>query len=273
MKNTCEIADKISKINNQNQIEYGKEMLTIVAPDANDFIIKMKSISDESLSEAPCDFDKISQLPFCVWINKQAGFKQARKKMIDAKLINASLSTTQPITILSYSLRYAIEFVTANAICQLANNIHDLRNAVFVPIEWKKLAIELMPQLTVMSRNFELGSMEQLFLYLLNELQNSKGSIYNSGKPHDLQVRELLIKRIMQGFFCHFGVISPTDTFVADTTLNIVGVFFDEMKRNDAIKLAGLIRKNVAQETSFLQQKVMDLLLEQSRAIPSGRTD
>lgn len=271
----CQISPMISKIKNVDPIQYGKEMLSAISPFASDYINSLREkglipnqpimgpeYSEKSQEEVKALFIDMQSHPFFIWLNKQKELKKFKLKLVKRNIISADLNAVNAESLLSYNLQYAVEFVVANAICQCTANLSDLKHPTFVPLGWKRLPDKYFKEIVLMSRNFELDSEEQLFLKLLDKLQNSDGTVYNSGKPHDFQVRELLIKRVMQGLFFIFGVERLTNTFVADLSLAIAAIFFDEMKRADAISLSKKVRENVIKEAAFLRMTVSEILFQ-----------
>jgi ABC-type dipeptide/oligopeptide/nickel transport system ATPase subunit len=132
---------------------------------------------------------------------------------------------------------------------------------IVVPEKWKKLVTKLEKELTFMSRNFELEAEEQLFLCLVGRLKESNGSIFNSGKSHQAQLREFMIKRLVQAIFQLINGKKISSSKVVNIALDINGMFFDEMKKSDADKLAKNILNYVERSNHFMQQKVIDLIL------------
>ncbi|NDH08057.1 MAG: hypothetical protein EBY16_00265 [Gammaproteobacteria bacterium] len=261
---TCEIDDKISNLKKYDSLREGEELLKVVEPYARAYIAKLReynllptsptlteNYSNQSPQEVHKNITLTNKLPFFVWINRQAHFKEAKNRLVENKLISADLDSIQANSHFSYAIQQGIEFVVANAICHCVDNISHLKAVNFVPIERTRLMEKYEPELYQMSRNFELDIEEHLFVCLLNRLKKSSGNIYNSGRP---SIRELLTKRIMQGVFWSFSRQKLTATFVADLTNEIIGRFFTPIARNSAISIAGAIKNQVQVEIECSSQ-------------------
>ncbi len=131
------------------------------------------------------------------------------------------------------------------------------------PKSHKVLVHELNTELNLMSQSFKLEVEKHLFIYLINRLRASQGNIYNSGKTHNYQIREFMMKKICEQLFYVFGINQITNTLVADIALNITSLFFDEMSRPDAIALAKKIKSNVIESRKFLDTKIGELIFQQ----------
>lgn len=195
---------------------------------------------------------------FFIFLNDNPNFIIAKEILTKAKLITSHSDST-------FDSPYPniLEFVTANAImlCTTSDlnstNVIKKRNAI--------MDDALFERLTVMSRNFENESEEYLFLTLLNILKSSAGSIYNSGKRHELIIREVMSKKIVQQLFTIFKE-KISSTTATDITMNIVCSFFEEcMSRSDLISIATKIKENVQADRKIHEMTVGDYISSQSR--------
>ena len=258
---TCEISLKVSKINSGTETQYAEEMLDVLYPYATQYMVLWKksvviqtglieksNVSLCVLEEVKGCLKEIENLPFTTWLRKQPNFREVRSRLITNTMIDCNIETT---------LANLVEF--------LAPNAKTLSNTVFIPAEWKRLVDKKMKELILMSRNFELAAEEHLFLSLVEKLKNSNGNVLNSGKPHKWQLREVMTKRIIQGLYNKPELLNETKTFIADIALELVGMFFSSVnKRDEAIKMAEKISKNLHDEKKFIQKQVIELLREYS---------
>lgn len=260
MSNKNKIALAISKIKNIDHIKRGEEMLITARPYAQDYINSYKEICTtedtikkpttlEEYSKADQEIrEKVSPLPFFDWLNDQNGFLKITENFHNQ---------------IKMVLKARTAFKIADAICYCAGAIPVIPQAIVVPKKWKQFVHKDIEHLILMSRNFELQAEEDLFLLLVKKLQNSPGSVYNSGKRHEQQTRELFIKQIMRQLLPLPWIKNNTDTSIADLSMGIISIFFNEMSRSDAITLVKSVRENVEKETSFLQNTVQDLINNQ----------
>jgi len=242
--------------NKKDPIQYGEDLLKKVHKDARDYIEAWKKCC--SLSGTPNqDLSKIQQHPFYKWTNEQAGFRKAKMRLIERKLI----SSTKGCHTLRDIHAAVLEYILAITIHTIVPSIGYLSNVVFVPTENKRLVEKREEDIILMAQNFESETLRQLFLALFfKHLKNSKRNLYNSGKPHHYQARELLIKRLLQQILLFFYPNKITATLATDIALDISSIFFDPMSRSDAITVAGKIKSTIPKEVKLLECRVSELI-------------
>lgn len=121
--------------NKQDPIKYGKDLLKKIYKNAEGYIEAWKEC--RLLSGTPTqDLSKIQQHPFCKWVNEQAGFKEAKMRLIKRNLI----SNIKGCHILRDASDALLEYILAITIHTIVPSIDHLTNVVFVPIKSKKLA-------------------------------------------------------------------------------------------------------------------------------------
>lgn len=245
-KSDNEVQQKIVKsTKNLNSSDAALKTLEILGFYANDYLKEINSVGEKTKVLPPHG----SGAGFSEWLSQQAGFVEAKKKVIKKGLMSAN--QTDCIT---------LEFICANAIKLCSDNVMSIRQAIVPPKQWHGLAKKYKNELHYMSRTFESELEEHLFVYLINKLQSGqKKNIYNSSKKHSHIYREFLTKRIMQGVLSVFGR-NLTVVFVADIALLITGIFFDPMDRDDARKLVRLVKENVFSEQELLQKTIKEII-------------
>lgn len=271
----CQISLLLSKIRSTDT-QYAIEMLEILYPFATQYMELWKKCTalqvtltentdmpTHALDELNNNLQNIDNLPFTIWLRGQANFIELRNRLIANKIINQNVDDIPSQDIEARLSHYCIESLLANLIEHLAPNAKNLKHAVFIPVDWKRLVNKNMDKLILMSRNFELNAEEHLFLSLIEKLKNSKGNVFNSGKPHEWQLRELMTKRIVQSLLNKSDLANETKTFLADIALDLVGIFFESVsKRDDVIKMVEEIAQNLFDEKEFMQKRVIDLLYD-----------
>lgn len=271
----CQISLLLSKIRSADT-EYAIEMLEILLPFANQYMELWKecvalhralaehtNVALELLDKFNNNLQDIQNLPFTLWLRRQANFIEVKNRLIASKIMYQNIDDIPLKNVEAQLNYYCIESLLANLIEYLTPNARSLHQTVFIPVDWKRLINKNIGDLTLMSRNFELNAEEHLFLSLVAKLKNSKGSVFNSGKPHEWQLRELMTKRIIQSLLNQPCLAKETKTFHADIALDLVGIFFGAVgKRDDVIKIVEKIAQNLLDEKEFIQKQVLDLLNE-----------
>lgn len=196
---------------------------------------------------------------FYLWLCEQPNFCKAKARLIDAGSISANL---EMINLNKQSYQYLLAYICGLSICFLATDI-ELGDAIVVPVEWSRLVKKYEKQLILMSRNFELPAEAQLFLYLIRQLQKSKGNVLNSGARRETQAREFMTKQLMYSINQNFKGESLTANLLANMALDISGIFFDAMKQSDARDLAVSVIEASQRNQMFLEQKVIEVLSNQ----------
>jgi|688.fasta_scaffold316113_2 hypothetical protein len=270
MKQPNELSKKISKINNNDKMKYAEEVLKILYPYAKNYLLlwiesglyplhlsETKSVSDKTFSECQSIFNEINKDLFSSWINKATNFKEAKERLVKKKLLVGKLPEAIQNNIFFYTKQYALEIITATAICWCCC-VDDLNQVVFVAVDSQKFIDKHKTDLLMLSRNFELESDGALFRCLVDKL-NNKGSIYNSGKPYSYLLRDHLTKRIMQSMFIVFGN-EINCKMVTNIALDITGIFFYQTKhKHDANKMAELVKNNCIKESVSQRKSFLDM--------------
>ena len=255
-----EISSKILEIKGE---KFGEPILQLVLKYANEYIDSFKAIASKNYPtplNIMDDVKKLNSNPFYEWINNEPGFIEAKRILIDKKIIYEKLDDINLDLQEAYIKQYQLEYFCANII-SLALCIPNLKDVIVVPRKWKKLVSVCEIELVQMCRNFELEAEEQLFIWLIGRLKKSKGSIINSGKTHQAQLREFMIKRLIQAIYQLSNGKKMSSNAVVNASLGISGIFFEQMSRSDAAKHSKKILVYVERTNHFMQQKVIDVLL------------
>jgi hypothetical protein len=271
----CQISLLLSRIRSTDT-EYAKEMLEVLFPFAIQYMELWKEciVLHKTLVEnmnSPFDLlDKfnnnlqnINNLPFSSWLRRQTNFIRVKNRLIAHAIIDQNIDDILIQKVDARLNHYCVESLLANLIQFLHPNAENLRQTVFIPVKWKELVDNRMDELILMSRNFEREAEGHLFLSLVEKLKNSKGNVFNSGKPHEWQLRELMTKRMIQLLLDQPSLENETKTFHTDIALDLVGIFFASVgKRDDVIKIVEKIAQNLLDEKEFIKKQVLDLLNE-----------
>ena len=258
-----EIKVKISKIKETNFNIRAQKIFEALREDAAIFVELLKVPESTSPPELIEYLKKANKNDFFKWLNAESNFKTAKAKLIKGKIIHKNLEdvSSDASILRDYLKQYFLEFICANVICHIAEN-PSVGDAIVVRKKSKRLIEKYEQELVLMGRNFELGAEEQLFISLINRLKNSDGSLFNSGKTHPSQARELMTKRLMEGIFQLFTNENVSTILAATISLDITGIFYDPMKQSEAEKLVPKLVKTVRLEKDFLKKTVQELLYE-----------
>lgn len=257
----------------QDSIKKAEGIINELSSEASDYIKKFKEfgliesvpystkeVSHLSLSEAKEKMHLLSKHQFSVWLNTKDSFLQAKKKLINKKLIYHNIDDFKQNNLFNLIKIFSLELIIANVISSCPTN--DFKQFI---IKQKSnetvLSDKQYLKLRLMSLNFELDAEQHLFICLIDKLKNSKGNILYAGKSHGYIVRQYIMKRIITELFNFFELNGVTHTFIADIAMEITGLFFDnEMSRADAIAMAKKIIPIFKRNREFLNSTVKELI-------------
>ena len=234
---------------------------------ASDYIEKCKELGlCEAIhsTEIKKKMDSLNKHTFAKWLNEDKNFSDAKKKLINQKLINSNVNDINSDSLLSLRKIFSLEFITANVVVYMCSKRKLELNEYIINKQRRKIKnfINLLSDdnLDLINQCFELEVDWHLFVLLAVKLRKGKDNIYNSGKSHPYIFREFMIKRIIGQLYGFFGD-QITDTCVADIAINITGIFFvQEMSRYDAMEIAKKVRIIEAQNQKLLNTTIGELI-------------
>lgn len=240
-----------------------EENIKKLLPNATSYIRAFNNVvshtSNQSREACKKELHDLSKHDFAIWLNNQPAFKAANKKMRDNHLIKKSIDDINSHYIGPYIKQSALEFICANCLKNIVENFESLEDAIVIPSKMKEMTLKFKTHLMALSQTFELEAQSQLFNYLIYESMQNPISIYNSGKKHPDIVREYFTKRIM-AHLCTFFKGNATNSCLIDVTLDIVGLFFTPMDRDNASKLFKKVKSNQQKNEKFMNKLVKDLI-------------
>lgn len=262
MKKADEIKKQISKIKEPDPNKRAQKTLKILNESAEKFVELFKKIfrrNYTSISHLKKELMRLSASEFYEYLNEQAGFKKAKSRLIKKKIISPEINEVHPDSQQYYIKQYCLEYICANCFVFIAANPR-LGDCVVIPKKWKTLVKNNEGKLILMARNFEFQAQEQLFLWLVKQLKCSKGNVNNSGKKHKSQMREVMVKKLIESVLQFFQKEKISVNLVANISQDISGIFFDAMRLSDAQVLVKNISQYVKHNNLFLQKTVIDII-------------
>lgn len=254
MKKPCEISEKLSKIKkDQDDGVYAKKVFQVLHPYAEDcmkcfygyglmpeydFFQAEKSSLPIALKLEDAIY-KISKHPYILWINEQSGFLQAKKRILEEKLVVFNEPDLDALK--KYRNSAALEFICSLIVYYFTNNENKLTHAVVtkgkikaIDTAMKKLRHELTKGGGIY---FAEEAKQHMLQLLLDEwVKDQKESVYSSKRYHEQLIRQIFTKKIIQSLFEVYSRQEISHVLLVDLALDITSIFFPrQMDRSDAV--------------------------------------
>lgn len=228
------------------------------------FMPEFKQEASPSLPNADA-LNVMKQLPFTLWLQKQAGYLQAREKITTASL--TIIDTTEIEIIGQYREILALERLTALLIHLFTDNKKKLSHAI-VNEKKRKPVMDAMRRLRHALNQeggcyFGNGVKQHLLQNLLYDLLKTPGdNAYSAKRCHVSLLRQIVTTNFAQGLCRTYEKISVEQA--TNISLDITSIFFgNTMDKRDASRDIQKISDSVRAENEFLNKTVMDVLMQE----------
>jgi len=233
MKQICTIDMRISNAQkNKNSTQYTETTFQILKPHAEEYrklgrqyglipeydhySSHKNTVTDPTL---PLEdyIKKMAQHSFVIWLNKQAGFAQAKSKILKENLLLKSEPGNEIIK--NHRNQFVLEDLCSLIVYHFANN-KSILTQIAVTKKKTKPVITAMKQLKHELKKggsifAEVESKQYLLQHLLEELlRDENHNVYSSKKNHPHILRQFLTKKFMESLFNIFGVQQLTHILV-----------------------------------------------------------
>ncbi|NBX85438.1 MAG: hypothetical protein EBQ95_07525 [Gammaproteobacteria bacterium] len=251
-------------MNEQKQecIRRAKKRLSAKIIEARDYLTKEAEFLFDSQLPIEEVMKQMAKHSFVRWLRKEAGFTEASKKIVNKKLC---IKKTSNERVNLYRENFALEGLCALLLHLFSESKNELKQAVVANEERNKIIKAMQSlhhDLTQGKLYFGNGVKQQVLCILLADLLKTPGyNPFSSKRGHDLLLRQAFTKF----FIANFTQIYEGDTSkssIADITLNITGIFFDDIMDKREIERANVeISATLHNENEFLKKTIQDIYL------------